>query len=231
MKILAIETSCEHATAALLAGGETLERPLEGHANHSEYLLPMLVSLLAEAQFRLQDLDAIAFGAGPGAFTGLRLACSVAQGLAMGAELRVVPVCSLAALAVQAKAERVFVASDARMGEAYAAAYRFASPGVPIEVSAPVCVPPEALVLPDGQAWVAIGSALGHHDGRFPPALRAQASGWMPNSVARACDVARIAAQELAAGRSVAPECAAPIYVRDKVALTTEERRIRGGRA
>ena len=92
MKILAIETSCEHASVALNLDEAVLEHVLDGHLKHSERLLPSLYELLAEAQLSLGQLDAVAFGAGPGAFTGLRLACGVAQGLAMGADLGVVPV-------------------------------------------------------------------------------------------------------------------------------------------
>src|SRR6185369_12633060 len=117
MKILAIETSGECGSVALLAHGMPFEQVLEGHARHSEHLLPAIRHLLAEAGLVLQELDALAFGAGPGAFTGLRLACGVVQGLALGARLPVVAVGSLQALALEAPPGPVLVAVDARMGE------------------------------------------------------------------------------------------------------------------
>lgn len=206
------------------------ERALEGHANHSEYLLPTLRGLLAEAQMSLTRLDAVAFGCGPGAFTGLRLACGVAQGLAMGAGLGVVPVSSLAALSLQADAEHVFVATDARMGEVYSAAYRVVE-GVPVIAREMRCDPPELVSFPPDGQWSVIGSALRAHAAILVPRWAERAAAWNDHAVPRASDVARIAATEIGAGRVLAPEQAAPVYVRDKVALTTRERLARGGRA
>jgi len=230
MKILAIETSCEHASVALLIDEEVIERRLEGHANHSERLLPTLRALLADAQFTLHALDGIAFGAGPGAFTGVRLACGVAQGLAMGADLGVVPVCSLAALAFRAGREEVLTLTDARMGEVYSAAYRVQA-GVLTQVLAPACTPPHAVPMPPGESWFAIGSALSAYETTLRTALGARLCGWDGEAVARAGAVADLAAQGVRCGALVAPELAAPLYVRDKVALTTAERLARGGRA
>lgn len=229
MKILAIETSCERASVALLIDDRVVERRLEGHVNHSEYLLPTLSALLAEAGLALGALDAVAFGAGPGAFTGLRLACGVAQGLAMGAGLGVLPVCSLAALASQVEGD-VFAATDARMGEIYSAAYRVVSGDVR-ELRAPECSPPARLSLPPEGSWRGIGSAFRVHGCELPAALVARLSGIEAEAVPGAAGVARIAARRAAVGAMVAPEYAAPIYVRDKVALTTAERLARGGRA
>lgn len=228
MKILAIETSCEHASLALLDGGNVLDCVLEGHANHSERLLPSLRALLDSAGVSLSALDAVAYGSGPGAFTGLRLACGVAQGLALGAELGVVPVCSLAALALQGEGEAVLTVTDARMGEVYFAAWRREGDSVR-EILAPACAPPEAVALPPGDQWFAIGSGLAAYGSRLrlpPERLRASA----PDAVPRAADVARLALAVARAGGVVAPEEAAPLYVRDKVALTTAERLARGGR-
>lgn len=207
-----------------------LERPLEGHVNHSEFLLPTLRGLLAEAQTSLTRLDAIAFGCGPGAFTGLRLACGVAQGLAMGAGLGVVPVCSLAALSLQGASERVLVATDARMGEVYSAAYRVVDgmPRVERELS---CDPPELVPFPEQERWSVIGSALGSYGAVLRTRWTDRVLSWIGDAVPRAGDVARVAAFEVGAGRVLAPEQAVPVYVRDKVALTTRERLARGGRA
>ncbi|MCK0507664.1 tRNA (adenosine(37)-N6)-threonylcarbamoyltransferase complex dimerization subunit type 1 TsaB [Aromatoleum anaerobium] len=230
MKILAIETSCEHASVALLVDDDIVERRLEGHANHSEYLLPTLRALLGEAGFPIATLDAIAFGAGPGAFTGLRLACGVAQGLGMGAGIGVVPICSLAALALQGEGSTVFVATDARMGEVYSAAYRVEGKRA-IEVQAPACSPPQHLALPLDERWFGVGSALRVHEAGIPASVIARLRGCNSAAVPQAADIARLAVHEIREGRLLAPEYAAPLYVRDKVALTTAERLARGGRA
>jgi tRNA threonylcarbamoyladenosine biosynthesis protein TsaB len=117
MKILAIEASSELGSVALLADGSIASRRIEGASRHSESVLGEARDLLAEAGLSVSSLDAVAFGAGPGAFTGLRLACGVAQGLALGADLGIAAIGSLDAIALQSGAERVFVATDARMGE------------------------------------------------------------------------------------------------------------------
>lgn len=230
MNILAIETSCEHASVALLVGDQVLERPLEGHANHSEFLLPTLRALLEEARMPLTHLDVIAFGCGPGAFTGLRLACGVAQGLAMGAGLGVVPVSSLAALSLQGQSERVLVATDARMGEVYSAAYRVVDglPRVERELS---CDPPELVSFPERERWSVIGTALQSYGAVLRARWTDRVASWNGDAVPAAGDVARLAAFEAGEGRVLAPEQASPVYVRDKVALTTRERLARGGRA
>ncbi|KON79633.1 tRNA (adenosine(37)-N6)-threonylcarbamoyltransferase complex dimerization subunit type 1 TsaB [Azoarcus sp. PA01] len=230
MKILAIETSCEHASVALLVDGVVVDRRLEGHANHSEHLLPTLRRLLGDAGLPIATLDAIAFGAGPGAFTGVRLACGVAQGLGMGAGIGVVPICSLAALALQGEGSTVFAATDARMGEVYSAAYRIDGERA-IEVQGPACSPPQQLTLPAGERWFGVGSALRVHEASIAPSVLARLAGRDSTAVPRAADVARLAAGEVREGRLLAPEYAVPLYVRDKVALTTAERLARGGRA
>jgi tRNA threonylcarbamoyladenosine biosynthesis protein TsaB len=230
MKILAIETSCEHASVALLIDDQVIELRLEGHTNHSEKLLPTLRGLLAQAQVSLTDLDAIAFGSGPGAFTGLRLACGVAQGLAMGAGLGVVPVCSLEALALQAPDGLVFIATDARMGEVYSSAYEVRDGAIEV-LQNPTCTPPQHLSLPNDGDWIGMGSGLRAYESLIPRELQARLSQQHPDAIPRAGEIARIAAQRLSVGAILAPELAAPLYVRDKVALTTAERLARGGRA
>lgn len=227
MKILAIETSCECASVALLLDGRMLSCELQGHANHSERLLPTVSELLAEGGIAASGLDAIAFGAGPGAFTGLRLACGVAQGMAMAADIGVVPVSTLAALALQAERPAVLTVTDARMGEIYAAAYRVDS-GEPQEVLAPCCVPPSEFAL-DGR-WHVVGSALQGYPDLLPetvPGVLSRA----PLLVPRAREVAALGALAVGRGACLPPEQAAPLYVRNKVALTTAERMARGGKA
>lgn len=231
MKILAIETSTEHASIALICDHELTERTLEGHANHSERLLPCIHELLAESAVSLNQLDGIAFGAGPGAFTGLRLACAVAQGLAMGAGLGVVGICSLEALSVQGEGGAVLVATDARMGEIYTAAYEMVN-GLPLLSGAVSCVTPGTFEPPrDGREWFGIGSAF-----RLYPEILAERGGavlhiGLPDVLVRARDVASLASLKFQQGEAIPPELAAPLYVRNKVALTTSERLARGGRA
>lgn len=228
MKILAIETSCERGSIALLASDALFERELVGQANHSAYLLPEVRALLADAGLRLQDLDAVAFGSGPGAFTGLRLACAAAQGLALGAGLGVLPVCSIAALAMQGEGDRLFVATDARMNEVYFAAYERRE-GVLETRQVPRCAAPEAVTLPDGN-WFALGSGLAAYP-ELAERFAERLCGVQSAAVPRAGDVARLALPDVRRGALIAPELAAPLYVRDKVALTTAERLARGGRA
>jgi tRNA threonylcarbamoyladenosine biosynthesis protein TsaB len=231
MKILALETSCEHASIALRIGESSTQRELVGHTNHSERLLPEIAALLADAGLRVGDLDIVAFGAGPGAFTGLRLSCGVAQGLALGADIGVVRVSSLAALASACAADRVFALADARMGEIYAAGFS-CDAGAVVEVLPHVCIPPDVFDLPDdGAKWWLAGSALRAYPGILARMQQGRVVGSDAEAVPRAADVARLGAGIAAAGGALAPELAVPIYVRDKVALTTAERLARGGRA
>lgn len=230
MNILALETSCEQASVALLQADDIRTRTLAaGAANHSESVLDALHALLDEAGLTLARLDAVAFGAGPGAFTGLRLGCSVAQGLAMGAGLGVVAVPSLHALGARAPDGLTVVATDARMGEIYTARYRVES-GRPAMLGDFSCISPERFDVPEEGRWHALGSAFA----RYPELVeRARKHGLVVDASAlpRAVEVARLAALEVAAGRLIEPEHAAPLYVRDKVALTTAERLAQGGRA
>jgi tRNA threonylcarbamoyladenosine biosynthesis protein TsaB len=230
MKILSIETATEHGSVALLHDGELLVRRIEGAANHSEAVLRDLRELLIEAGLAVTQLDAIAFGAGPGAFTGLRLACGVAQGLALGAGLGIAAIGSLQALALQTDARRVFVATDARMGEVYHAAFELDAEGVPMPVGHVGCSQPLELELPAGD-WFAAGSAFKVWAQELEARLLGRLTGCRPDMVPRAEEVARLGAVAVARGALTPPELAAPLYVRDKVAFTTAERLARGGRA
>ncbi|MDR1229385.1 MAG: tRNA (adenosine(37)-N6)-threonylcarbamoyltransferase complex dimerization subunit type 1 TsaB [Azoarcus sp.] len=227
MKLLAFEFSCERASVALRFGGETRLRWIEGHTNHSEHILAAARALLAEGGLGIGALDAVAFGAGPGAFTGLRLACGVAQGLALGAGLGVIPVCSLAALAAQSPLPLALTATDARMGEIYHGRYRIEN-GLPVELAAPACCAPAALPPPEG-GYFGLGSAFAACETSLA-AVCISLAGCDPLAVPSAETIARLA---VAAGRTdiVPPERAAPLYVRNKVALTTAERLARGNRA
>lgn len=220
MRILALDTSTEACSVALLLDGELRMRFQLTERSHAELVLPMVEGLLGEAGVALTDLDGLAFGRGPGAFTGLRIACGVVQGLALGADLLVAPVSSLAAVAEQvpaAEGEIVLVCNDARMGEVYWGVFQRGSGGAIIArcdeaVSRPEAVGNDA----SGAAHVA-GNALP----RYPvltERLRVAGLQLHDSLYPRADAIARLGAIELAAGRGVPAERAVPVYVRDDVA-------------
>lgn len=229
MKILAIETSTDFGTCALFTDGDIEQRICPAGRPHSETLLPLVRHVMADSGIGFAQLDAIAFGAGPGAFTGLRVACGVAQGLAVGAGLPVVPVCGLEAMAESAGEFRVLSMLDARMGEVYAAAYERRAESLELQGEIRVG-PPATLDLPAGGNWLACGNALE----AYPDlAGRLHAAGFplLPEILPQAAAVARLAAYKLANGAGIDPALAAPIYVRDKVAKTIRERLDAGGKA
>ncbi|MDO6385482.1 tRNA (adenosine(37)-N6)-threonylcarbamoyltransferase complex dimerization subunit type 1 TsaB [Uliginosibacterium sp. 31-12] len=225
MKILALETSTELASIALSLDGQIIQTRLSSPPAHSATLLPEIRQLLAGQGLALTALDGIACGIGPGAFTGVRLACSVAQGLALGADLVVHPVCSLLALAEAMNAREVYCAMDARMGEVYVAAYRREATGW-VEVITPCCVAPNAAPLVPEGGWLGAGNAfaaypaLGEH---LQSRVRVPDAACVPDAAA----IARLAGQI----PGVDPALVAPLYVRDRVAQTVAERLANGGRA
>jgi len=230
MKLVALETSTHHLSIALWLDGTLLERSEVIPNGGSERLLPWLSELLADAGASLTQIDGIAFGAGPGGFTGLRLACGVAQGLACGLDLPVLGVSSLEALALAAysgSTERLFASLDARMNEVYFAAYLIHD-GVSETVQAPAVAAPQSVLAP--QAWDAIDwVGCGNGFVAYPEMLKAVAHALRADCWPTAAAVARLAAPRLARGEGVDVALAAPLYVRDKVALTTAERYARGG--
>lgn len=227
MKLLAFETATRRLSVALWQDGALIERSEELANGGSERLLPWVHELLDEAGLTLAQLDGLAFGAGPGGFTGLRLSCGVVQGLAYGLDLPVLPVSSLEALALAAATPHVWTCLDARMNEIYCAAYAVAGHTV-TELMAPVCVPPAAAPLPPFKGGAGVGDGFAVY-GEQLRALKPDLAGVMTDVWPTAAAVARLAAPRLAAGQGVAAGDAQPIYVRDKVALTTAERLARGG--
>ncbi len=241
MKLLALETATEACSAALFIDGALSERYEVAPRRHAELILPMIEALLAEAQLSLGGLDAIAFGRGPGAFTGVRIATGIVQGLAFGADLPVVPVSTLAALALGALSELpadatasergVLAALDARMGEVYWGAYVATADttigqGVRLLGSEQVLAP-EAVSLPAEVAsaavyWLEAGSGWQVRGEALRQGLQGQLAGRLMDGGAerlpRAGEVARLGALGLAAGEAVVAEQALPVYLRNQVA-------------
>lgn len=222
MNLLAIETSTELCSAALLRGDELFVEEVLAPNQHAERLAPMLRRLLARAGLAAADMDAFAFGQGPGSFTGIRIACGLAQGLALGAGRPVVGVSSLLALAEQANGSRVVAALDARMGETYLAAYSRMGGDWQAAIE-PGLFAQGALPALPGHDWVATGSGFDAFDW-LRGAYSAQVGNRIEGDLPRAGAVARVAARKFARGESMPAEQAAPLYLRDKVALTTRER-------
>jgi tRNA threonylcarbamoyladenosine biosynthesis protein TsaB len=208
---------------ALLRGGELFVEEALAENRHSEMLVPMIRRLLDRARLAPAQMDAFGFGQGPGSFTGIRIACGIVQGLAFAARRPVVPVPSLAALAEQSNEGRVIAAVDARMGEAYLAAYARNGDDWD-EVIAPRLADASSLPPLPGRRWAATGSGFDSH-AWLREAYRESVEMRFEGDLPRAGAVARIAARRLARGGGVSPALAAPLYLRDKVALTAEERR------
>ena len=223
MNLLAVETSTELCSVALLRGEELFVEEALADNRHSELLLPMLKQVLQRSRLAPRQMDAFAFGQGPGSFTGIRIACGVVQGLAFGAGRPVVPVPSLLALAEQAHEARVVAALDARMGEAYLAAYARNGPDWDEVIAPRLCDAASVPPLP-GRRWAATGSGFDRH-AWLRDALREPVEMRYEGDLPRAGAVARIAARRFVRGAAVAAAEAAPLYLREKVALTTEERR------
>lgn len=223
MKLLAFDTSTEYLSLALWRDGDVLARDLLAGQRHSQLLLPMLHEMLAETGLTLQALDAIAYGEGPGSFTGLRIGCGVAQGLAYGANLPVVSVGTLLALAQQAGQDRVIACLDARMGEVYHATYQRID-GRWQTIHEPGLYRPQDVPAVDSTGWCGIGSGWATHGEVLDACYGAQVRQRMPQAFPHARDIAVLAAEKLAGGLAVKAAEAAPTYIRNKVALTMAER-------
>jgi len=221
MKILALDTATEACSAALLIDGRLLERFEIAPRGHARLLLPMLDALLAEAGLRPAQLDAVAFGRGPGSFTGLRIAAGAAQGIAFAADLPVLPVSTLAALArpalLRMDAPPVLAAIDARMGEVYWAPYARAANGEPEALGTERVSVPERVGVPAATAWLGVGSGWAVYEAPLRARLGAALIGIDATALPRAGDIARLAALDFTAGRAVAPEHAQPVYLRNQV--------------
>jgi tRNA threonylcarbamoyladenosine biosynthesis protein TsaB len=222
MKLLAIDTATDTCSAALWIDGEVRERFEIAPQRQSELILPMMDALLAEAGLRPAALDALAFGRGPGSFTGVRIATGVVQGVALAADLPVVLVSTLAALAQghlrATGCRRVLAAYDARMGEVYWAACEADDEGIMRVVGDELVVPAHAVPLADGTGWHGAGSGWAVHAEVLGRRLDARVTQIDPEARCHAQDVARIGASDCGAGRAVPAERALPVYLRDRIA-------------
>jgi tRNA threonylcarbamoyladenosine biosynthesis protein TsaB len=229
MKLLAFDTSTEQLHLGVACGTKTWTQVHPGAARASQLIIPHALQLLANAGLKLQDLDAIVMGRGPGSFTGLRTACAVAQGLAYGAGLRVLPIDTLWAVAEDARhrhgAQRVLSVLDARMGQCYASAWSFEeASGQP--VLPPALLNPAELVLPetwrqDPRPVCVAGIGLD----AVADGLRQQHDLLQVHAAAPTADaLLRLAPWAWQQHGAVSPELAMPLYLRDKVAQTTAER-------
>jgi tRNA threonylcarbamoyladenosine biosynthesis protein TsaB len=214
MKLLAIDTATEQCSVALVVDGQIIERSAQTPRGHADLVLPMVEAVLQESGLSLQQLDGLAYGRGPGAFTGVRIAVGVAQGLAYGARLLTVGISDLAAVAQQvARAgDRILVCMDARMGEVYWGSFETGVDGLVVAAGSERVDRPEAVVA--GNATVFAGTGFGAYsqlaNNRAGAAIH-------DSALPHARDIARLAAVELRAGRGLPPEQAQPVYLRDQV--------------
>jgi len=232
MKLLVLDTSTEYCSAALWLDGQIRARRVLAGQGHSSLLLPMVDALLRESDIRLRQLDCIAYGAGPGSFTGLRIACAVTQGLAFGADLPVVGVSTLESIAGQTGADKVLAVLDARMAEVYWAAYqRESSHPDKHQGWRAICEPalalPESVDVPDGNDWVGAGNGFAALGEVLRPRLEARLARIDDTLMPDAAAMAPFAVRAFEQGGGMDAALAAPIYLRDKVALTVDERRAR----
>lgn len=220
MKILSLDTATENCSAALWIDGNVLRREIEAERGHAELILTLIDELLHEAGIALGNLDAIAFGRGPGSFTGVRLAASVTQGLAFGAGVPVVPVSDLQAVAQRVASKHVLVCNDARMQEVYWACFEPGSDGLMLPMSIERVSKPSEVQLPRqwiGLPIVAVGRGFAAYT-LLTDTLADQLTNIDPTLLPRADEIAVLAVAEVQAGRILPPEKAVPTYIRNDVA-------------
>ncbi|MCL2076627.1 MAG: tRNA (adenosine(37)-N6)-threonylcarbamoyltransferase complex dimerization subunit type 1 TsaB [Betaproteobacteria bacterium] len=220
MRILALETSTEFASCAIWQDGSVESAKCPADVPHSLTLIPLAKRLLNEAGSDFSALDAVAFDKGPGMFTGLRVSCAIAQGMASALDIPVLPVGSLECLAWRAckEGEKAFCLLDARMGEVYFGSFMREREGVTPLLEVGLCRP-DALMIPDNDSWKVVGNALDAY-----PLLQERFSGQcLISLVPHAEPLVELAAFAFLRGEGIDPALALPCYVRDKVARTTLE--------
>lgn len=222
MKLLAVETAGDACSCALLRDGESFEQHLMAPRRHAELVLSAVRDLLDQAGIGLDALDALAFGRGPGSFTGVRIAAGVIQGLAFGTDLPVVPVSSLQALAQGALRESgsrcVLAAFDARMGEVYWGAYEADGDDLMVARIEDCAAAPDAVPVPSAGEWLGVGEGWGAYADALGERVGERLVGRQTDRVARALDVAILARAAHGRGESVPAALALPVYVRNEVA-------------
>lgn len=230
MHLLAFELSTEACSVAVWSDGAVRARHEVAPRRHAELALPWAEALLAEAGLARTQLDAIAVGRGPGAFTGVRLGISIAQGIALALDRPVVPVSTLAVLARGAHdgvPARVLAAIDARMHEVYAGAFALDAAGHVIALDAERVAAPDAVALPAGAPgdapWRGVGTGFAAGQGALAQALAGQLVVHDAAALPHAADLAALAAEAYARGGAIAPEAVEPAYLRNQVALTIAE--------
>jgi tRNA threonylcarbamoyladenosine biosynthesis protein TsaB len=236
MRLLALETATEACSVAVYVDGEVHERFGLAPRRHAELALPWADEVLAEAGIAKSQLDAIAVGRGPGAFTGVRLAIAIAQGVALALDRPLLPVSTLAALAMRAAVpplplagegrgeggHNILAAIDARMGEVYLAAFAGRGDDL-VALHDELLVRPDAAVIPDGDRWHAVGTGFSAAEGALQARLRGRLASVDAAALPHAADVARLGALAFARGEMVAAERIEPAYLRNNVALTLAE--------
>jgi tRNA threonylcarbamoyladenosine biosynthesis protein TsaB len=223
VNLIALETSTEYCSLAVSRGAQVFERSFHAGQRHSELALPALSELLQQAGLDMQAVQGIAYGAGPGSFTGLRIACGMAQGLALARSLPVAGIGTLLALAHACGSDKVIACLDARMGEVYHAVY-LRNGEKWIEMHAPALYKPEGVPRVDGGDWVGCGSGFRVHGAVLARCYRGSMLRADADAVPGAASVLRLALPVFAAGQGLDAAAAAPLYVRDKVALKSSER-------
>lgn len=224
MKILALDTSTEYCSLALWLDGFVLSQEVLAGQKHTELLLPMLQEMLVESGLALTQLDGFAFGAGPGSFTGLRIACGIAQGLAFATDLPVIGISTLEAMAQKIGVSHVMTALDARMGEIYYAAYSQTMDGWSTVQAPLLCLPQHAPPVPDEDCWVGCGSGFDQYHEILSHLYGDRLCRIDLKCYPHAREMAQLAAPKLMQGLGVAAEEAIPVYIRNKVALKENER-------
>lgn len=223
MNLLALDTSTEYLSLAIQKGGEIFTFDLNAGQTHSQVILPQIQALLEVANMQLSDLQGIAFGAGPGSFTGVRIAAGVAQGLGFGMHLPVVGICTLLALAEASGANKVIACLDARMGEVYHAAYWKAGEEWQTIIE-PNLYKPEAVPAIKGVGWVGAGSGWQTYGEQLGAVYAENIQATQPQLLPTASAILKLALPIFASDHAKPASEAMPIYIRNRVALKTAER-------
>jgi tRNA threonylcarbamoyladenosine biosynthesis protein TsaB len=223
VNLLAFDTSTEYLSLAIMKGDEFFTFDINAGQTHSQIILPQIQALLDKASLQLSDLQGIAFGSGPGSFTGVRIAAGVAQGLGFGAKLPVVAISTLLALAEASGAEKVIACLDARMGEVYHAAYEKIATQWQMTIEPGVYKPNDVPAL-DGTDWVGAGSGWQAYEVQLSQVYAAQLRAIQPQLLPTASAILALAQPIFTSGEAKSASEAMPIYIRNRVALKTSER-------